>query len=212
MCDNLQDWGQGGANYPIDIVFCIDVTGSMHDCIENVKKMAVNFKDDFLAAMQEAGKECSGGIRTKVIAFRDEKIGENMNVSPFFTMPEQEGDFKAFVGDLKEAGGGDDPESAYEALIEAFKSDWVKDGAKRRWVTVMFTDAPAHPENLEKLVDEWNGLEHNFKRLVIFAPDHPSWTEVVGQGSNIVFLPSKAGEGLEEHDKQAILKALAASV
>lgn len=208
---DLQGWGQGG-NYPIDIVFCIDVTGSMHDCIENVKKMAVNFKDGFLDAMKEAGKECSGNIRTKVIAFRDEKIGEKKEVSPFYTMPDQEGDFKAFVNGLKESGGGDEPETAYEALIEAFKSDWVNEGAKRRWVTVMFTDAPAHPENLAELVDTWNGLEHNFKRLVIFAPDHPSWTSFVEQAQNTVHLPSKAGAGLEEHDKTAILAALAQSV
>lgn len=204
--------GKGGANYPIDIVFCIDVTGSMHDCIENVKKMAVNFKDAFLDKMNELGKQCSGGIRTKVIAFRDEKIGEKMEVSPFFKMPDQEDEFKDFVQGLKEEGGGDEPESAYEALIEAFNSEWVNEGAKRRWVTVLFTDAPAHNEKFEKLVDTWNALEHNFKRLVIFAPDHASWTDFTGQAQNTLLYQSKAGEGLEEHDKDAILAALAASI
>ncbi len=212
MADDLQGWGQGGANYPIDIVFCIDVTGSMHDCIENAKKLTVNFKDDFLDAMKEAGKDCTGTIRTKVIAFRDEKCGEKKEVSPFYTMPEQAGDFKAFVDGLKEAGGGDEPESAYEALIEAFNSDWVKEGAKRRWVTVMLTDASAHTDGFADLVDAWNALDHNFKRLVIFAPDHPSWTDFVSQATNTVHLPSKAGAGLEEADKKAILAALAQSV
>ena len=201
-----------GANYPIDIVFCIDVTGSMHDCIENVKEMAVNFKDEFLKKMDELGKKCSGSIRTKVIAFRDEKIGEKKEVSPFYTMPDQEGEFKAFVNGLKESGGGDEPESAYEALIEAFNSEWVKDGAKRRWVTVLFTDASAHPEKLEDLVNAWNALDYNFKRLVIFAPDHATWSDFAGQAQNTLYYQSKAGLGLEEHDKDAILAALAASI
>ena len=212
MADDLQGWGQGSANYPIDIVFCIDVTGSMHDCIENAKKMTVNFKNEFLDAMKEAGKDCTGAIRTKVVAFRDEKCGEKKEVSPFFTMPDQEDEFKAFVDGLKEAGGGDEPESAYEALIEAFNSEWVKEGAKRRWVTVMLTDASAHTERLADLVDAWNALEHNFKRLVVFAPDHPSWADFVSQATNTVHLPSKAGAGLEEADKKAILAALAQSV
>ncbi len=210
--EELQGWGQGGANYPIDIVFCIDVTGSMQDCIENVKKMAVNFKDEFLEKMKELGKQCTGGIRTKVVAFRDEKIGEKKEVSPFYTMPEQEDDFRAFVNGLKAYGGGDEPETSYEALIEAFKSEWVKEGAKRRWVTVLLTDASAHPEKLAELVDTWNGLEYNFKRLVIFAPDHPTWTDFAGQAQNTTYYQSKAGEGLSEQDKDAILAAIAGSV
>ena len=44
--EELQGCGQGGANYPIDIVFCLDVTGSMQGCIDNAKKMALQFKDD----------------------------------------------------------------------------------------------------------------------------------------------------------------------
>lgn len=210
MCD-LQGL-QGGANYPIDIVFCIDVTGSMRDCIENVKQMTVRFKDEFLDAMNKLDKKCTGGIRTKVIAFRDEKIGEKQEVSPFYKMPDQEDEFRAFVNGLTHRGGGDDPESAYEALIEAFKSDWIKEGAKRRWVTVMFTDAPAHPEKLADLVDEWNKVDSSAKRLLIFAPDHPSWSDLTGQLPNTVHYQSKAGEGLAEVDKEAIFAALAASV
>lgn len=188
---NLQGWDTW--NYPIDFVFCIDVTGSMHDCIENVKKMAVNFKNDFLAAMHEAGKGCTGAMRTKVIAFSDERIGEKMQVSPFYTMPNQEDEFRNFLNNLT-SGGHSESRSAYEALIEAFKSDWVKEGAKRRWITVLFTDAPAYTEKIEELVDTWNGLESNFKRLVIFAPDHPSWENFMSQATNSMhYLSSQAG-------------------
>ena len=127
--EELQGCGQGGANYPIDIVFCLDVTGSMQGCIDNAKKMALQFKDDLLEKMKELGKNCTGGIRVKVIAFRDLTMGEKMQISPFFKMPDQEGEFKDFVNGLVAQGGGPEPESSYEALLEAINSDWVKEGA-----------------------------------------------------------------------------------
>lgn len=177
--------------YPIvDIVFCFNVTNFMRDCIEDVKKNALNFKNDFLEALKEAGKGCSGDIRTKVIAFGDERIGKKMLVSPFFTLPEQENEFQTFINGLTAEEGCDKPQSAYEALIEAFKSDWVKEGPKRRWITVMLTDSSAHTERFADLVDAWNALKHNFKRLLLFAPYHSSWDVFVSQGYNILWLES----------------------
>lgn len=184
---NLQGWDTW--NYPIDFVFCIDTAGSVA-CLELVKKMAVNFIGNFVAALKEAGKGCTGAMRTKVIAFSDERIGEKMQVSPFYTMHNQEDEFRNFLNNLT-SGGHSESRSAHEALIEAFKSDWVKEGAKRRWITVLFTDAPAHPEKLAELVDAWNALDHNFKRLVVFAPDHPTWTSFIEQAVNTIFLPSR---------------------
>lgn len=162
----------------------------MRDCIEDVKKNALNFKNDFLEALKEAGKGCSGDIRTKVIAFGDERIGKKMLVSPFFTLPEQEKEFQTFINGLTAEEGCDKPQSAYEALIEAFKSDWVKEGPKRRWITVMLTDSSAHTERFTDLVDAWNALNHNFKRLLLFAPYHSSWDVFVSQGYNILWLES----------------------
>ena len=174
----------------VDIVFCFNVINFMRDCIEDVKKNALNFKNDFLEALKEAGKGCSGDIRTKVIAFGDERIGKKMLVSPFFTLPEQEKEFQTFINGLTAEEGCDKPQSAYEALIEAFKSDWVKEGPKRRWITVMLTDSSAHTERFTDLVDAWNALNHNFKRLLLFAPYHSSWDVFVSQGYNILWLES----------------------
>ena len=174
----------------VDIVFCFNVINFMRDCIEDVKKNALNFKNDFLEALKEAGKGCSGDIRTKVIAFGDERIGKKLLVSPFFTLPEQEKEFQTFINGLTAEEGCDKPQSAYEALIEAFKSDWVKEGPKRRWITVMLTDSSAHTERFTDLVDAWNALNHNFKRLLLFAPYHSSWDVFVSQGYNILWLES----------------------
>lgn len=211
---NLQGRGQGGANYHIDLVFCIDTAGSVA-LLEYVKKMAVNFKDNYVAALKEAGKGFTGAMRTKVISFGDERIGEKMTVSPFYTIPKQEDGFRNFLNNLT-SGGYSESRSAYEALIEAFKSDWVKgtEPAPRfcRWITVLFTDAPAYPEKLADLFDSWNGLEYNVKRLLIFASEHPSWEDFTEQATLTIYLPSKAGDGLEENDKKDIMAALAENI
>ena len=211
--EELQGWAQGGSNYPIDIVFDIDCTGSMHDCIANTKEMAKNFGDDFLKKMKELGKSCSKeNTRVRVIGFRDETMGEKMQISPFYRMSDQEDEFKQFVDGLVAQGGGPEPESSYEAIIEACNSDWVKDGAKRRQVIVVFTDASAHREKFADLIGAWDGMDPNFKRLVLFAPDHPTWTDFIGQAANVTHYQSKAGMGLEEHDKDAIMAAIAGSI
>lgn len=56
---------------------------------------------------------------------------------------------------IHEAGGGDDPESGLEALTMAMRSDFVQEGAKKRHIIVLFTDAAAHPfEDYDELTAE----------------------------------------------------------
>lgn len=199
-------------NCPTDIVFCVDLTGAMLPCGLNVKTMAANFKDRFVKAMNRIGKEFTGGIRTKVIAFGDVIIGETKKVSPFYTMPEQEKEFQNFLNGLQFGTGGDEPRSAYEALIEAFNSEWVREVAKRRWITVLFSDAPAHTEKMHETVDAWNALDHNFKRLIIFAPNNPSWNDFTGQVSNTVFYQSEVEESWKGINCDYIFNALVSSI
>lgn len=163
-------------DYKVDIVMCIDITGSMQDCIDTVKSRAIKFWPDLKLALQEASKNVSD-VRVKVIGFRDfEADGTNaLEVSRYFNLSDQGSsdpeEYKAFVSGLVADGGGDEPENALEALTLAIQSDWVQTGDKRRHVIVMFTDASAHqfetanksnpnypadmPESLEELTDIW---------------------------------------------------------
>ena len=45
-----------GLSYAVDIVFCIDVTGSMKPIIDAVKANALGFYDDVQANLTEKGK------------------------------------------------------------------------------------------------------------------------------------------------------------
>ena len=231
-------------DYKVDIVMCIDVTGSMQDCIDTVKGRALQFWPDLQEALKAASKNVSD-VRVKVIAFRDfEADGPNaIEESRYFNLSDQGSsdpeEYKAFVSGLVADGGGDEPENSLEALAMAIKSDWVQTGDRRRHVIVMFTDASAHkleeantsnpyypaemPTSLDELTDLWmtpssgqNGgktkLKQPAKRLVVFGPQMYPWPELFEAWDQIVFNPSKAGEGLDDVSYDDIINSIVGSV
>jgi hypothetical protein len=56
--------------YAVDIVFCIDVTGSMNPVLDAVKANALRFYDDVQTNLTEKGKQVDQ-LRVRVVAFRD---------------------------------------------------------------------------------------------------------------------------------------------
>lgn len=134
-----------GLTYNVDIVMCIDCTGSMGDLLDTVKKNALKFYPDLKTRCEAKGKEISD-LRIRVIGFRD--LGydkENAIVdSGFLSIPEQEEEFKSLVNSFVPSGGGPEPESGLEALAMAINSDWTRGGDKRRHVIVVWSDASTH--------------------------------------------------------------------
>ena len=158
--------GQMGS-YSVDIVMCIDATGSMSHILNEVKANALSFYQKFVDAMEEADKGVDQ-LRIKGIAFRDYGYDDQPMVeSKFFVLPEQGEEFKAFVEGIEAKGGGDTPENALEALTLALKSDWTTEGSKRRHAVLMFTDAPA------LAFDKRAGaiLKNNINRQKKYLPD-----------------------------------------
>ena len=222
-----------GIQYSVDIVLCIDATGSMGGLIDQAKTNALQFYEDLSNAMSEKDKVVDN-LRVKVIAFRDYYVdGENSMIeSGFFSLPGEAEDFAAFVNPLTAHGGGDDPETGLEALSLAIKSDWSKSGDRRRQIIVVWTDASVHPleknveskpsnyptdlpKNFDELTDLWEGQEYMnmaAKRIIIYAPDASGWTDIATHWNNSIHYPSKAGEGLSEVDYRTILDAIANSV
>ena len=56
--------------YTVDIVFCIDSTGSMQPVLDTVKNSAIHFYDDLMRIMTSVGKKVDS-VRVKIISFRD---------------------------------------------------------------------------------------------------------------------------------------------
>ena len=222
-----------GARYAVDVVLCIDATGSMSSIIDRVKHSALRFYDDLMAKMRTKGRSIDE-LRVRIIAFRDYYAdGANaVSESDFYSLPQEKEGFNAFVRSISADGGGDDPENGLEALALAIQSDWTTAGDKRRHVVVVWTDTSAHPlernegskpgnypndlpKNFDDLTDMWEGqtyLNISTKRLVVFAPDAYAWTDIANNWENVVHYPSQAGHGLSDIDYETILDAIAESV
>ena len=68
-----------------------------------------------------------------------------MLTTRFFNLPEEADLLKNLIGQITAMGGGDDPEDGLEALAFAMRSDWDKEGMKKRHVIVVWSDAATHP-------------------------------------------------------------------
>jgi len=234
---NYQGGYQGGQSmdYTVDMVFCIDATGSMEDfsgsqdkIINLVKKNAITFYSDLNKSMSGKNKSIRQ-LRVRIVAFRDYIAdGENaMLVTDFFMLPQQAAEFEACINSIYAKGGGDIPEDGLEALAYAIKSKWTTETAKKRHVIVVWTDAATHdlgygraskyypngmPQDLSTLNDWWDEMNENAKRLILFAPDEAHWNYISRNWDNVVHYPSAAGNGLAEKNYGEILNAIANSV
>ena len=224
---------QGMGEYCVDIVMCIDATGSMAPIIDEVKNNAMSFHKQLSEAMEESGKYI-GQLRVKVIVFRDYICDTDAMVeSQFFTLPEESVGFKSFIEKIEAIGGGDAPENALEAMTLAIKSDWTLAGFKRRHVILMFTDAPAltlterrdcdrypsdMPKSLAELNEMWEGESQRFAgnyqisagRLIAFVPDIDQWHEL-STWSRCWPMYSSANGGLKEVSMDIVFDVLVKS-
>ena len=227
--------GQQMGEYYVDIVMCIDATGSMSPIIEEVKANAISLYQKFVDQMEENDKDVAQ-LRIKVIAFRDYGCDdEPMVESEFFNLPDQNDAFRSFVSSIEAKGGGDGPENALEAIALALKSDWTAEpGVKKRHAILVFSDAPALPlgeragsakypsglpANLAQLGAWWEGTDPTFSsayqpiagRLVAFVPDAEPWTDM--QAWNRFWGAfSAAGTGLADVDIQAVFDLRVGSI
>jgi hypothetical protein len=221
-----------GLSYAVDIVFCIDVTGSMDPIIDAVKANALRFYDDVQNNLTAKGKNVDE-LRVRVVAFRDLAAdGEAaMDESPFYRLPDERSAFSDFVNGLIAEGGGDAPESGLEAVALAMNSPWTTRGDRRRQVVVVWTDQPANaldasvvpaelrprvPADFSALTDLWEDtqgpLGGSSKRLILFAPDGPGWSDISAVWENVVHHPSQAGGGLSDVDYGTIIDSIGNSV
>lgn len=142
--------------YNVDLVFCIDATGSMsmERMLEMVKEKALSFHEDLTRYMEgmKIPKHVNQ-LRIRLIAFRDYIAdgADAMLTTNFFKLPEEKELFEKAVRGITAQGGGDDPEDGLEALAYAIRSHWDngtkrQDGItlKRRQVIVLWTDEETH--------------------------------------------------------------------
>src|SRR4029077_16452046 len=72
------------------------------------------------------------------------------------------------------------------------------------------------PADFSALTDVWEDeqgpMGSSSKRLILFAPDGPGWSDISAVWENVVHNPSQAGGGLSEGDYGTIIDSIGNSV
>jgi Mg-chelatase subunit ChlD len=115
----------------VDIVLCLDATGSMGPYINELRKMLIPMIREIISGYSS--------FRIGMVLYRDYKDEFLNKVIPFTS------DFYVFQRNLNAVwpkGGGDIPEAVYEALYEgADKFPWAAESR----LLILVGDAPPHP-------------------------------------------------------------------
>ena len=172
----IKSFTTGDNMLAVDVVMCIDVTGSMSGIINTVKRNAMDFYDLFKAACDEE-EIILTSLNAQVVAFRDLNVDTPwLQKSVSYSLPSQTDDFNSYVSSLYANGGGDTPESGLEALDSIFKkTDWGQDDGYHRQVIILWTDAPYlvgtgyAKTTLTEIYNKWNKMPSG-RRLILFAP------------------------------------------
>jgi len=174
-----------------DIVFLVDVTGSMDPCISALRENIGAFIET-LATKDANNSSPVQDWRGRVIGYRDfihDKENWFVN-NPFVSDPSA---LKSQLSALKAEGGGDEPESLLDALCMVSDFGFTERGAPSdnlKWrhaseairFVVAFTDATYHPK-MSRLVkgekgeldDAMNQMITARIRLSIYAPELPCY-------------------------------------
>jgi hypothetical protein len=116
----------------LDLVFCVDVTGSMGGLIASARRHVGNVLD---ALQGELGSD----LRVGFVGYRDHSDGPNLlSVEPL--TPDVAKVRKA-IDTVKVDGGGDAPEAVFAALVKCLELDWAKASYR---VVILIGDAPPH--------------------------------------------------------------------
>ncbi len=182
----------------VDIVLCLDLTGSMGPVIEKSKMLGRDLVGQINEGLRKKNRRVDS-LRFKVCGFRDYYCDdEPMVESDFFELPAQESRFYAYLNHLQATGGGDAPENSPEALYKAFTSDWMTRGAKRRHIVLLMTDTGPHPLDHPKR-DSTPGYPQDEALYKAFTSD---WMTRGAKRRHIVLLMTDTGPHPLDHPKR----------
>jgi len=123
----------------LDLVFCLDITGSMWDDIDAVKDAAENIVNQISVGVSD--------YRVAIVGYRD--FGDTPMFEDY-SFSSNKSSIITNINALSVTGGGDTPEAVYEALIRAINNEnnctggW-RDGVAK--IIILMGDAPPHEEN-----------------------------------------------------------------
>ena len=156
MIDLIESFLLEETGRSVDIVICMDTTGSMGKYIEGVKKMLIPMMKETIAGFTD--------YRIGMVLFRD--YPPNVYLTRIIPFTRDFALFQKNLGPISASGGGDVPEAVYEALYEgADKFPWAAESR----LLVLIGDAPPHPAPRGKVTREMVYAMAEEKRIRINA-------------------------------------------
>jgi len=116
----------------LDLVFCVDLTGSMSGFITVAKRQMAQVLDAFAAKLH-------GGLRVAIVGYRDHCDGDKL--VEVYPLDGNLARVAKAIDKLATSGGGDAPEAVYSGLETCLRLDWAT-GSYR--IIVLVGDAPPH--------------------------------------------------------------------
>ncbi|CAD8212235.1 unnamed protein product [Paramecium octaurelia] len=135
----------------IDVLFILDITGSMQRWLTSAKSNIHNIIEEFQTQIDKK----KNIIRTAIVAYRDFGDDENLLYREFTSDPKI---IFEFLKQLQAKGGGDDPEDVIGALEKGFRLNISKD-EESVLCTFLICDNPCHGPYHENLQD------HHFDKV-----------------------------------------------
>jgi hypothetical protein len=216
---------QGGKKKKIkgvaDIVFAVDVTASMQPCIDGLKESLNTFVENLQTTT--GGQQQPLDWKARILPFRDVEADTDSldNSFPFVTTASE---LKSQIEGLTADGGGDVPESIFDALyIGAKKSDWREPKKSHRTI-VLFTDAYPHEMMHESTVESGEDRSINTIlqllgkegiKLFIIAPKHELFEQLSFLPKSVYQDVSASGDaydGLSKVDFNKLMEVIAKTV
>lgn len=175
-------------DYCVDVVFVVDVTGSMGPILGEAKVHMLNLHEQLLKSLAAKGKYVSE-LRVRIIAFRDfvDYPESALYYSSFLSMPGQQAELHEWVNSLHPMHGGveipgqPEPESGLEGLGVAITSDWTRRGTRRRHIICLFSDTSAY--SLEQTASHMSSARRKDRKR--WAERYPEYLHVAGSNPKL---------------------------
>ena len=143
----------------LDIVICLDTTGSMRKYIDALRAKLIPMLDELLSGFPS--------FRIGMVQYKDYHEVYLTRITPFTTDFAQ---FQRNLNAIRPGGGGDIPEAVYEALHDgATRFSWEAESR----LMILIGDAPPHPRPRGRITGEIAlnaAAERNIKVHAILLP------------------------------------------
>ncbi len=211
-------WGGKHSNGSADIVFLIDVTGSMSPCIQALKNSIKRFLSELANGTGDI--KPVEDWRARIVGYRDYPADKDSSYGWLneFDFTRDTTLLETQLDSLKARGGGDDPESLLDAVSVVLDAgvlpdDYQKEVNDKRWrsniqaahILVIFTDAPFHetmsvPGHEGETYDDLNRRLIDFRTHgFLFIPGSEQYETSFAETSNMILQDCGAGaDGLGE--------------